>query len=172
MSPPFFTTALLGCRPHEENIIHVNVLRMFYEPMKRVPQGCCFGAVLVDLPLQHCMAVKECASRGADWGGPTSFKKPGLDWVFQRHFWVQPWPRGSPVQEPGDFISALSSQELQHALGWFAGDNQDLQVRTPLQGGGEAVPHVEEFKYLGVVFTSAFAILEPTSSSSFSQKVF
>lgn len=75
MSPPFFTTALLGCRPHEENIIHVNVLRMFYEPMKRVPQGCCFGAVLVDVPLQHCMAVKDCASRGADWGGPTSFKK-------------------------------------------------------------------------------------------------
>ncbi|KAI3363344.1 hypothetical protein L3Q82_011969 [Scortum barcoo] len=44
----------------------------------KVPQvsGCC-GAVLADMPLQHCMEVGDSASGVANWGGGPSFLKRG-----------------------------------------------------------------------------------------------
>ncbi|KAK7922730.1 hypothetical protein WMY93_009632 [Mugilogobius chulae] len=42
-------------------------------------------------------------------------------------------------------LMASSNQDLQHALG---------RCFAPLQVGGESLPQVEEFKYLGVLFTS------------------
>ncbi|KAI3377041.1 hypothetical protein L3Q82_000254 [Scortum barcoo] len=90
-------------------------------------------------------------------------------------------PRGSPVWEPQDFISAFcaddvvlmasSGQDLQHVLERFAAECEAAGMRIstskseamvldrkrvacPLQVGGEVLPQVEEFKYLGVLFTS------------------
>lgn len=179
ISPPFFTRAFLDRRPHEENnnpCKSKKVLRMFYDRMKRVPQvSGCFGAVLVDMPLQHCMALKDCASRGAYGDGATSFEKRGLDWRVCsnsisrcRH-----GPEGVQFRKARDFsmhwaglqATIRTSKSEATVLDW-------KRVTCPLQGGGEAVPHVEGLKYLGVLFTSAFAILEPASSSSFSLKVF
>ncbi|KAK3567029.1 hypothetical protein QTP86_008977 [Hemibagrus guttatus] len=68
-------------------------------------------------------------------------------------------------------LLAPSSQDLQHALGCFAAECEaaGMRVSTPkseamvldqkkvaciLQVGGELFPQVEEFKYLGVLFTS------------------
>ncbi|KAI3361882.1 hypothetical protein L3Q82_002204 [Scortum barcoo] len=68
-------------------------------------------------------------------------------------------------------LMASSGQDLQHVLERFAAEceagwdeNQHLQIRghgsrpekggCPLQVGGEVLPQVEEFKYLGVLFTS------------------
>ncbi|MEJ4486828.1 reverse transcriptase family protein [Enterococcus faecium] len=68
-------------------------------------------------------------------------------------------------------LLAPSSQDLQHALGRFATECEAAgmristskseamvlhrkQVVCPLQVGGEFLPQVEEFKYLGVLFTS------------------
>ncbi|KAI3352033.1 hypothetical protein L3Q82_020845 [Scortum barcoo] len=70
-------------------------------------------------------------------------------------------------------LLASSNQDLQHLLEWFAAEceggwdeNQHLQVRVHgfstgkgwlaclLWVGGEVLPQVEEFKYLGVLFTS------------------
>ncbi|XDV26977.1 hypothetical protein PO909_030586 [Leuciscus waleckii] len=70
-----------------------------------------------------------------------------------------------------DFVLAPSYQDLQHALGWFAAGCEAAGMRIstskseamvlsrkrvacPLQVGGEFLPQVEEFKYLGVLFTS------------------
>ncbi|KAI3366821.1 hypothetical protein L3Q82_009237 [Scortum barcoo] len=88
---------------------------------------------------------------------------------------------GSPVWEPQDFISLLfaddvvlmasSGQDLQHVLERFAAECEAAGMRIstskseamvldrkrvacPLQVGGEVLPQVEEFKYLGVLFTS------------------
>ncbi|KAI3352069.1 hypothetical protein L3Q82_020884 [Scortum barcoo] len=88
---------------------------------------------------------------------------------------------GSPVWEPQDFISAFcmddvvllasSSQDLQHVLERFAAECEAAGMRIstskseamvldrkrvacPLRVGGEVLPQVEEFKYLGVLFTS------------------
>ncbi|KAK3519761.1 hypothetical protein QTP70_003904 [Hemibagrus guttatus] len=68
-------------------------------------------------------------------------------------------------------LLAPSSQDLQHALGWFAAVCEVTWMRIstskskvmvlnrkkvacPLQVGGEFLPQVEEFKYLRVLFTS------------------
>ncbi|KAK7884420.1 hypothetical protein WMY93_027543 [Mugilogobius chulae] len=68
-------------------------------------------------------------------------------------------------------LMAPSSQHLQHALGRFAAECEAAgmkissskskamvldrkKVPCPLQVGGESLPQVEEFKYLGVLFTS------------------
>ncbi|XDV39599.1 hypothetical protein PO909_008816 [Leuciscus waleckii] len=68
-------------------------------------------------------------------------------------------------------VLALSDQELQHALGRFAAECEAAGMRIStskseamvlsrkkvaclLQVGGEFLPQVEEFKYLGVLFTS------------------
>ncbi|KAI3363429.1 hypothetical protein L3Q82_011573, partial [Scortum barcoo] len=84
-------------------------------------------------------------------------------------------PEGSPVWEPQDFISAFcrcccpdvsSSQDLQHVLECEAAGMRistskseamvldQKRVACPLRVGGEILPQVEEFKYLGVLFTS------------------
>ncbi len=66
---------------------------------------------------------------------------------------------------------ATSDQDLQHALGRFAAECEAVEMRIsaskseamvlsrkkvacPLQVGGVLLPQVEEFKYLGVLFTS------------------
>ncbi|KAI3368113.1 hypothetical protein L3Q82_007840 [Scortum barcoo] len=70
-------------------------------------------------------------------------------------------------------LLASSSQDLQHVLERFAaeceaagmristskseamhGSRPEKGVACPLQVGGEVLPQVEEFKYLGVLFTS------------------
>ncbi|XDV13498.1 hypothetical protein PO909_001890 [Leuciscus waleckii] len=68
-------------------------------------------------------------------------------------------------------VLAPSDQDLQHALGRFAAECEAAGMRIstskseamvlsrkrvvcPLQVGGEFLPQVEEFKYLGVLFTS------------------
>ncbi|KAK7915621.1 hypothetical protein WMY93_011382 [Mugilogobius chulae] len=68
-------------------------------------------------------------------------------------------------------LMASSNQDLQHALGRFAAECEAAgmkissskseamvldrkKVPCPLQVGGESLPQVEEFKYLGVLFTS------------------
>ncbi|KAK3533017.1 hypothetical protein QTP70_006234 [Hemibagrus guttatus] len=68
-------------------------------------------------------------------------------------------------------LLAPSSQDLQHALGHFAAECEVAGMRVStskseamvldwkkvactLQVGGELLPQVEEFKYLGVLFTS------------------
>ncbi len=68
-------------------------------------------------------------------------------------------------------VLATSDQDLQHALGRFAAECEAVGMRIsaskseamvlsrkrvacPLQVGGELLPQVEEFKYLGVLFTS------------------
>ncbi|XDV14816.1 hypothetical protein PO909_014999 [Leuciscus waleckii] len=68
-------------------------------------------------------------------------------------------------------VLAPSDQDLQHALGCFATECEAAGMRIsaskseamvlsrkrvacPLQVGGEFLPQVEEFKYLGVLFTS------------------
>ncbi|KAI3357036.1 hypothetical protein L3Q82_003671 [Scortum barcoo] len=68
-------------------------------------------------------------------------------------------------------LMASSSQDLQHVLGRFAAECEVAGMRIstskseamvldrkrvacPLQVGGEVLPQVEEFKYLGVLFTS------------------
>ncbi|KAK3508624.1 hypothetical protein QTP70_000911 [Hemibagrus guttatus] len=68
-------------------------------------------------------------------------------------------------------LLAPSSLDLQHALGHFAAECEAAGMRVStskseamvldrkkvactLQGGGEVLPQVEEFKYLGVLFTS------------------
>ncbi|CAM4664394.1 unnamed protein product [Leuciscus chuanchicus] len=67
-------------------------------------------------------------------------------------------------------VLAPSYQDLQHALGRFAAECVAAEMRIstskseamlsrkrvacPLQVGGEFLPQVEEFKYLGVLFTS------------------
>uniref|UniRef100_A0A6Q2ZFL9 ribonuclease H n=1 Tax=Esox lucius TaxID=8010 RepID=A0A6Q2ZFL9_ESOLU len=68
-------------------------------------------------------------------------------------------------------VLAPSSQDLQHALGRFAAECKAVgmkistskseamvlsrkRVACPLQVGGECLPQVDEFKYLGVLFTS------------------
>ncbi|KAK3566846.1 hypothetical protein QTP86_004550 [Hemibagrus guttatus] len=68
-------------------------------------------------------------------------------------------------------LLAPSSLDLQHALGRFAAECEAAGMRVstskseamvldrkkvacPLQVGGEVLPQVEEFKYLGVLFTS------------------
>ncbi|KAI3370473.1 hypothetical protein L3Q82_025235 [Scortum barcoo] len=89
---------------------------------------------------------------------------------------------GSPVWEPQDRISSLlfaddvvllasSSQDLQRVLERFAAEREAAGMRIstskseamvldrkrvacPLRVGGEVLPQVEEFKYLGVLFTS------------------
>ncbi|KAK3511322.1 hypothetical protein QTP70_000380 [Hemibagrus guttatus] len=68
-----------------------------------------------------------------------------------------------------DVLLALSSLDLQHALGRFECEAAGMRVSTSkseamvldrkkvactLQVGGEVLPQVEEFKYLGVLFTS------------------
>ncbi|KAK3530619.1 hypothetical protein QTP86_029307, partial [Hemibagrus guttatus] len=70
-----------------------------------------------------------------------------------------------------DVLLASSSQDLQHALGRFAAECEAAGMRVStsksesmvldqkklactLQVGGELLPQVEEFKYLGVLFTS------------------
>ncbi len=62
-------------------------------------------------------------------------------------------------------------QDLRHAMGWFAAECEEAGMRIsiaksepmvhsgkkvacPLQVGGEFLPQVEEFKYLGVLFMS------------------
>ncbi len=69
------------------------------------------------------------------------------------------------------FVLATSDQDLQHALGRFAAECEAFGMRIsaskseamvlsrkrvacPLQVGGVLLPQVEEFKYLGVLFTS------------------
>ncbi|XDV52909.1 hypothetical protein PO909_021551 [Leuciscus waleckii] len=68
-------------------------------------------------------------------------------------------------------VLASSDQDLQHALGRFAAECEAAGMRIstskseamvlsrkrvacPLQVGGEFLPQVDEFKYLGVLFTS------------------
>ncbi|KAK7916392.1 hypothetical protein WMY93_012153 [Mugilogobius chulae] len=68
-------------------------------------------------------------------------------------------------------LMASSNQDLQHALGRFAAECEAAEMKIssskseamvldrkkvlcPLQVGGESLPQVEEFKYLGVLFTS------------------
>ena len=68
-------------------------------------------------------------------------------------------------------LLAPSSQDLQHVLGWFAAEceaagmkistsksgamvSDRKKVACSLRVGGEFLPEVEEFKYLGVFFTS------------------
>ncbi|KAI3363638.1 hypothetical protein L3Q82_001271 [Scortum barcoo] len=68
-------------------------------------------------------------------------------------------------------LLASSSQDLQHVLEWFAAECEAAGMRIstskseamvldrkrvacPLRVGGEVLPQVEEFKYLGVLFTS------------------
>ncbi len=68
-------------------------------------------------------------------------------------------------------VLATSDQDLQHALGLFAAECEAVGMRIsaskskamvlsrkrvacPLQVGGVLLPQVEEFKYLGVLFTS------------------
>ncbi|KAI3366549.1 hypothetical protein L3Q82_000681 [Scortum barcoo] len=68
-------------------------------------------------------------------------------------------------------LLASSSQDLQHVLEWFAAECEAAGMRIstskseamvldrkrvacPLRVGGEILPQVEEFKYLGVLFTS------------------
>ncbi|KAL0152538.1 hypothetical protein M9458_052261 [Cirrhinus mrigala] len=68
-------------------------------------------------------------------------------------------------------LLASSNQDLQRALGWFAAQCEAAgmgistsksevmvlsrkRVACPLQVGRESLPQVEEFKYLGVLFTS------------------
>ncbi len=68
-------------------------------------------------------------------------------------------------------LLAPSDQELRHALGRFAAECEAagmristfkskamvlrlIKVACPLQVGGEFLPQVEEFKYIGVLFTS------------------
>ncbi|KAK3511307.1 hypothetical protein QTP70_000398 [Hemibagrus guttatus] len=70
-----------------------------------------------------------------------------------------------------DVLLASSSLDLQHALGRFAAEREAAGMRVSsskseamvldrkkvvctLQVGGEVLPQVEEFKYLGVLFTS------------------
>uniref|UniRef100_A0A6Q2ZQA7 54 kDa nucleoporin n=1 Tax=Esox lucius TaxID=8010 RepID=A0A6Q2ZQA7_ESOLU len=70
-------------------------------------------------------------------------------------------------------VLAPSNQGLQHALGRFAAECEAVgmkistskseamvlswkRVACPLQVGGECLPQVEEFKYLGVLFTILF----------------
>ncbi|KAI3371955.1 hypothetical protein L3Q82_006827 [Scortum barcoo] len=67
-------------------------------------------------------------------------------------------------------LMASSGQDLQHVLEWFAAECEAAGMRIstskseamvldrkrvacPLQVGGEVLPQVEEFKYLGVLFT-------------------
>ncbi|KAI3358216.1 hypothetical protein L3Q82_003219 [Scortum barcoo] len=74
-----------------------------------------------------------------------------------------------PEQELGSHCR--SSQDLQHVLERFAAECEAAGMRIstskseamvldrkrvacPLQVGGEVLPQVEEFKYLGVLFTS------------------
>ncbi|XP_077077941.1 uncharacterized protein LOC143731159 [Siphateles boraxobius] len=73
-------------------------------------------------------------------------------------------------------VLAPSSQDLQHALGWLAAECEAAgigistskseamvlsrkRVACPLQVGGEFLPQVEEFKYLGVLFMNKVAQL-------------
>ncbi|KAI3364565.1 hypothetical protein L3Q82_010836 [Scortum barcoo] len=60
-------------------------------------------------------------------------------------------------------LLASSGQDLQHVLRWFASISTSKseamvldrkRVACPLWVGGEVLPQVEEFKYLGVLFTS------------------
>ncbi|KAI3372478.1 hypothetical protein L3Q82_022972 [Scortum barcoo] len=68
-------------------------------------------------------------------------------------------------------LLASSNQDLQHVLGWFAAECEAAGMRIstskseamvlnrkrvacPLRVGGEVLPQMEEFKYLGVLFTS------------------
>ncbi|KAI3370691.1 hypothetical protein L3Q82_007248 [Scortum barcoo] len=68
-------------------------------------------------------------------------------------------------------LLASSNQDLQHVLGWFAAKCEAAGMRIstskseamvldrkrvacPLRVGGEVLPQVEVFKYLGVLFTS------------------
>ena len=68
-------------------------------------------------------------------------------------------------------VLAPSNQDLQHALARFSAECEAVGMRIstskseamvfsrkrvacPLQVGGECLPQVEEFKYLGVLFTS------------------
>ena len=107
----------------------------------RVPQvsGCC-GDVLAETPLQHRMAV----------GDSTISSLLFVDDVV---------------------VLASSDQDLQRALGRFAAECESAGMRIstskseamvlsrkrvdcPLQVGGEFLPQVEEFRYLGVLFTS------------------
>ncbi|KAK3538698.1 hypothetical protein QTP86_013041 [Hemibagrus guttatus] len=84
---------------------------------------------------------------------------------------AQPGAGGSPVFADDIVLLAPSSLDLQHALGRFAAECEaaGLRVSTSkseamvlnrkkvactLQVGGEVLPQVEEFKYLGVLFTS------------------
>ena len=48
------------------------------------------------------------------------------------------------------------AQDLQHVLGQFAAkcEAAGKKVACSLRDGGELLPHVEEFKYLWVLFTS------------------
>ena len=81
---------------------------------------------------------------------------------------------GGLVREPLDFISAFCGQcclDLQHVLGRFVSKCEaagmristskseamvfdQKKVACSLRVGGEFLPQVEEFKYLGVLFTS------------------
>ncbi|KAI3364482.1 hypothetical protein L3Q82_010835, partial [Scortum barcoo] len=68
-------------------------------------------------------------------------------------------------------LLASSNEDLQHILRWFAAECEvagmristskseamvldQKRVACPLRVGGEVLPQVEEFKYLGVLFTS------------------
>ncbi|KAK3517503.1 hypothetical protein QTP70_012581 [Hemibagrus guttatus] len=82
-------------------------------------------------------------------------------------------PRGTSGREFRDDVVLLapSSLDLQHALGRFAAECESAGMRVStskseamvldrkkvsctLQVGGELLPQVEEFKYLGILFTS------------------
>ncbi|KAK3569879.1 hypothetical protein QTP86_006755 [Hemibagrus guttatus] len=106
-----------------------------------------FSSSIVDAAIQSC----GCKVSGAGCG--CSPIEPG-------------WLRGPDV-----VLLAPSSQDLQHALGRFAAECEVAGMRIStskseamvlnrkkvactLQVGGECLPQVEEFKYLGVLFTS------------------
>ncbi|KAI3360896.1 hypothetical protein L3Q82_013107 [Scortum barcoo] len=111
----------------------------------------------VDLNWGHCWTVEEILR-----GSPQSHR------LFSVH--VGLW-QGCPLS-PGDVVLlASSSQDLQHVLERFAAECEATEMRIstskseamvlnrkrvacPIRVGGEVLPQVEEFKYLGVLFTS------------------
>ncbi|KAI3352081.1 hypothetical protein L3Q82_020903 [Scortum barcoo] len=98
--------------------------------------------------------------------GPGAFAKQGL-------FGLCTTGAGAWFALPADdvVLMASSGQDLQHVLERFAAECEAAGMRIstskseamvldrkrvacPLQVGGEVLPQVEEFKYLGVLFTS------------------